>query len=393
MKNRIEWIDTIKAIGIFLVFYGHYVESLYYLEGDSGVTYVQYKFIYSFHIPLFFIVSGFTAKQQRVSLIFIRKIFFQRLIPVFSFAILFVPLWLIYNRFKGEGMIRTVVEKGFAYLGGQPQLNFMTWFLICLFTTEFIATCSGIDLRKKTRNVVIGSGLILAGYLITDNIVSIAIYTRLALNFWFLHESIIALGFYLIGNSTYTLLTSLSAYNKNIFYVALSVSLAFIWLSATYLYEPDIVIMSLSKHGTFVSFFTNALLGSAFIISIGLLIPPNKVTNYLGANTLILLGLNGAFFHFINSYIAKWSLTEHSWWYITFNCTLTTIISLLICVPFVTIINRYFPQFFGKPDADGPLLKPLHTYAVFRFLQAKEPDLLHDTQLTSGFKDVVPNKP
>lgn len=46
-KNRIEWIDTAKGIGIILVFLGHAD-----FEPFS-------KIIYMFHIPLFFFISGF----------------------------------------------------------------------------------------------------------------------------------------------------------------------------------------------------------------------------------------------------------------------------------------------------------------------------------------------
>lgn len=46
-KNRIEWIDTAKGIGIILVLLGHAD-----FEPFS-------KIIYMFHIPLFFFISGF----------------------------------------------------------------------------------------------------------------------------------------------------------------------------------------------------------------------------------------------------------------------------------------------------------------------------------------------
>jgi len=49
MKNkRIEWADTLKAIGIFFVVLGHNV-----LPAE------MYKYIFSFHVPLFFFISGY----------------------------------------------------------------------------------------------------------------------------------------------------------------------------------------------------------------------------------------------------------------------------------------------------------------------------------------------
>ena len=57
MGKRIEWIDVSKGIGIILVLIGH-------ISLNGGLN----KFIYSFHMPLFFILSGFTfnlAKKEK----------------------------------------------------------------------------------------------------------------------------------------------------------------------------------------------------------------------------------------------------------------------------------------------------------------------------------------
>lgn len=53
-ENRIDWVDISKGLGIILVIIGHCV----YLGG------LIHNWIFSFHMPLFFILSG----------IFIRKI-------------------------------------------------------------------------------------------------------------------------------------------------------------------------------------------------------------------------------------------------------------------------------------------------------------------------------
>lgn len=45
--KRIEWIDIARGIGIILVILGH-----------IGIGKIG-KFIYSFHIPLFFFLSGY----------------------------------------------------------------------------------------------------------------------------------------------------------------------------------------------------------------------------------------------------------------------------------------------------------------------------------------------
>lgn len=51
MKNRLKWLDVAKGIAIIGVIVGH--------SYDGFIT----RFIYSFHMPLFFILSGYTIKE------------------------------------------------------------------------------------------------------------------------------------------------------------------------------------------------------------------------------------------------------------------------------------------------------------------------------------------
>lgn len=54
----VKWVNIAKGIAIFLVVYGHVIDGL----ADSGYTFasyeVQHGIIYSFHMPLFFFLSG-----------------------------------------------------------------------------------------------------------------------------------------------------------------------------------------------------------------------------------------------------------------------------------------------------------------------------------------------
>lgn len=52
MKQRVLWIDWIKIIGIYLIVLGH-------MSAPGN------DFIYVFHVPLFFITSGYLAQKSR----------------------------------------------------------------------------------------------------------------------------------------------------------------------------------------------------------------------------------------------------------------------------------------------------------------------------------------
>lgn len=54
-QKRIEWIDVLKGIAIIFVFMGHQVG-----RTNGDVPKAIGVWIYSFHIPLFFFLSGVT---------------------------------------------------------------------------------------------------------------------------------------------------------------------------------------------------------------------------------------------------------------------------------------------------------------------------------------------
>lgn len=59
-KQRIEWLDFLKGIGIILVMVGHSFRDK--MRMDSFIADFIYSIIYVFHMPLFFAVSGYLFK-------------------------------------------------------------------------------------------------------------------------------------------------------------------------------------------------------------------------------------------------------------------------------------------------------------------------------------------
>jgi len=61
-KNRIKWIDALKGFAILTVVIGHvadgYLNSNIF-ESHNNLLYIIFNVIYSFHMPLFFIISGY----------------------------------------------------------------------------------------------------------------------------------------------------------------------------------------------------------------------------------------------------------------------------------------------------------------------------------------------
>ncbi len=83
-SKRIEWIDIAKGLGIILVVLGH-----------SGIGGGVYRWLFSFHMPFFFLVSGllFSHSKYPTLLLFIKRRGVNLLLPYFIFTII-VLLWI-----------------------------------------------------------------------------------------------------------------------------------------------------------------------------------------------------------------------------------------------------------------------------------------------------------
>ncbi|MDR1897827.1 MAG: acyltransferase family protein, partial [Prevotellaceae bacterium] len=64
-KQRFQWVDIAKGIGIILVVYGHVIRGIH-SSGiiDDKTFYLSDTFVYSFHMPLFFVLSGLFFKRS-----------------------------------------------------------------------------------------------------------------------------------------------------------------------------------------------------------------------------------------------------------------------------------------------------------------------------------------
>lgn len=98
-KKRIEWIDCAKGITIILVILGHVFRTGTYGSLLRGM-------IFSFHMPLFFILSSITYKYSKNEFDFIKNI--RRSAKHLLVPALFVVLyWIFYNLINNRNLVFT----------------------------------------------------------------------------------------------------------------------------------------------------------------------------------------------------------------------------------------------------------------------------------------------
>lgn len=83
-KARLSYLDSIKGLLIILVIIGHAIQ---FSLPDYELNFV-FRFIYSFHMPLFFFVSGFLANRGKFNSNVIAKRAYQLLIPFVVWALI-----------------------------------------------------------------------------------------------------------------------------------------------------------------------------------------------------------------------------------------------------------------------------------------------------------------
>jgi fucose 4-O-acetylase-like acetyltransferase len=130
--SRLAWIDLARGIGIALVVIGHACA-----DGDSIPAYWTRDTIYLFHMPLFFIVSGYLAKPGPV-LPYIRQRFNALIVPYICYLLVIgIPLAAQTHQLHHRS---ATVEFALYLYGGKHLVTYMTvfWFVTCLFFAQNI---------------------------------------------------------------------------------------------------------------------------------------------------------------------------------------------------------------------------------------------------------------
>ena len=364
-NQRYDWLDTTRALGMFLVYYGHIVEQVY--RSGSSHAFSQFKLIYSFHMALFFFIAGFFWKLTSPRFIDRLKLLaLRRYVPVLAFGCLLIPLWVLSTWWTG-GDWRVLRHMVFSYPRGGPGFNVLTWFLICLFSCEVLAGLVLPRLKIRWTAGLFGTLSLLAGLFICRHVGDLTGFgtspKTMYLNAWYLPESVVALGFYAFGFACFPLLTRITTSHSWLPYAAVPVScLALLFTYGLNVPHEGFVDMAVSDHGQIAPFITSAAAGICLMLALGKIVPKSKILAFVGKNSLIYLGFNGIFFHFLNQRLVAWWAPGFDALNVTSFCLAVTLLSMITCAPFAMLANRYIPQLVGeltRPDLFYRHLTPL----------------------------------
>lgn len=329
MKKRIEWLDMLKGWGMILVMFAH-----------APLPDVLRKYIYSFHIPLFFFISGYLFTINKYSNI--REFFLSKikslLIPYFIFSTFNYLFWLVFRKFANnstDSILKPFVGIFIGIRGTEWTLcNGTLWFVLALFISEvglyFILKYLKYNIRKTTTYLAIFTFI---GYLYSK-----FIGIRLVWSIDVAFTAIVFLG------SGY-LIRKINIINKiNNKYIILLLILNLIFgMSNTE------VNMFSGIYGNYIFFYIASVSGILANILLIKSMPTIKIFNYVGKNTFIYLALHQYIIYSVLKKVSSKIVSNiQSGLELILVAIVFVIVTLILLYPVIYITNKYFPFIVGK---------------------------------------------
>lgn len=298
MPKRIEYLDVAKGIGIMLIVLGH-----------SKLPGIILSWIYSFHVPLFFIISGYLYKPRSISEI-VRKGFKQLLIPMFLTNFLcilgLVALFLRSGIWHGPNLWNWIFDAFFminneAYVG--------MWFLCTLFWAKvWLALLIKYNIK----------------YIALSNLI-------LFLLAWQVHNKTIELPWYFLNGMACTSFLSIGYLLKMKEVLEIQSSIAYSFLS--FFIVISAYMMPIDVHAfIYPRGFFSVL--SSFVISLSLLFILKDFCNYLPflRKKFVWIGENSLLILSIHALIHTWNIHGHIDFIPAYYVGLLEFLFILLCV-------------------------------------------------------------
>ncbi|MGN1337712.1 MAG: acyltransferase family protein [Candidatus Coprovivens sp.] len=157
-KKRVNYIDIAKGISIICIILGH-----------LGIKSID-KVVFTFHVPIFFIISGYFLNDKINNREFIKSKFNRLIIPYFFICLVIIILGSTIGIMKGE-FLSSLIKWCYASFYGSgitynepfyiPQIGAL-WFLLALFWSSIFLK-KILDYNKDVRFLIVAF-IFLFGY-------------------------------------------------------------------------------------------------------------------------------------------------------------------------------------------------------------------------------------
>ena len=346
-KTRIEELDFVKGLAIFLVIMGHAASNL--------ATPMWRLVIYSFHMPVFFLVSGMVMSPPEV-----KERGSLRTFLVKNFKALLVPyiIWAaIYSWFSFKNLA-LMLYGTFEILTETHSLTSL-WYLPVLFLGRLWAEMLFRALQPVTKYkrvwIAVAAAVFFAVGLMLPHPhpTSGTGFIGYPLGF---DLSLMAAAYILVGCLLLPVVKRLREARLSMITLGLILSLGL--LTCGILLKGDSMVldsMAFKGHNTLPTFLLNAFSGSAAVLMLAIILYRTSVWHnpVLNKRTLLFIGQNTIGIYLLHKNFLQevviGSFSSMGW---TEPQALVAFVSAIITLTFayfgVKVINRYIPQLIGR---------------------------------------------
>ena len=319
LTSRDPHLDTMKAILITLVVFGHCISNLFAVHSQW-----IFILIYSFHMPAWFMSSGIVFNSSYSFGEFVKKKAKGLLYPIIGFVVLLEVYYLGMNflqhnfpeylieHYSFNAILRNILFLPNGSWGG-------LWYLPALFVLCII----GFIINKVSQIVIkwfcVGLCAII-GFIMINYGVQVPFYAEI---------SLIALPFFYLGKPIYNWVRKQNIVRAKIYYVLLSA----VWfvMTVVYLCNNHIVFeMASGNVGNPFLFYITATLGSTSIMLLSQFIKSMPLIQLIGRETLFIYG-----FHYPVVALARFVIRRVI---STQNLIVSTLISLLVAIIIIAFL-------------------------------------------------------
>ncbi len=278
-KKRLQYMDLAKGIGVCLVILGHM---------PSVVPLPIRNWIYSFHMPLFFIISGYFAKQaeQKEALADIIEKKFKKLIlkGYLLFGLVFLSIEALLHGFTIQEFGKEIEV---LLLGNTTHV---IWFFLSLFTVEVLFACSTFFTKKLPFRLLICVLIVVFGFALGCE----------GWNYYRIGSSFYAYGFYFLGYLANKYKFFEIAKRKRIILVVIAIFINIFGTVCLLRLKPMVLDINSNSHHDILANYMIALGGSYSILFFCKII--SGVNSFLPIRFLGYIGKNSFFFFTLTNF-------------------------------------------------------------------------------------------
>lgn len=321
--TRIAWLDIAKGLGVLLVVIGHFWYNCLFP--------IVNQMIYSFHVPMFFILSGFVFKKGNLRFgSFAVSKSKRLLLPTFIYLLLDVLLFL----YIGTPYI--TVLKGYFFFEGICLYNAPCWYFFTLFQLLVIGYFLHLDKLSVMSKGVVAAAAFLLGLVIYK----FEIFIPFGIN-----RTFISLGFFVLGS----MLKHVKPGNKKSVFRAFIMLCCFaLWILSGVVFNGKISLYGVEL-GNYFLFIAAGICGSILAFALSQLLQKTVwIKRFLirtANNSMLIIGTHYFLKLIVEGFMRSRGLLD-TWQYSLFVLVFS-IVAIWVYNFIAVFLKKYFPAVTG----------------------------------------------